>query len=244
MILDITLKEKTFILKVNKKLFENKSTPITVFQSECPLMVKYSRYGIFQISGDSLGFDGCFCNRTEDGEYYIYSADFPELLHNEVSRKILMTIYLISNYLVEDMFYYKEFASDNVWEDESLAFVIFDGGSLINGYSIGGKIYPWFKKKMLSLNENELDKLNEYARKEINRVHDYYYKKDITWGQVTIQNNSFYIQVNVNGRWLSWKLDDSLNRKDDYSSHNMDFRADQFLCFATLIAINTWLRNN
>jgi hypothetical protein len=245
MILDVTLKNEAYFLKINKKFFQNKSTPISLFQTDSPLMKKYSYLGFFHIDNLSFGFNGCFQKQEEDNNYILYRFDFPEINNLIAIRRMLLTIYLSTYYVVETMFYDKEFFSETIWDDQSLSFIVFDGNRKINGYSIGGQIYPWFKKKLSSLDDKQLANLNEYVHFELNRISKYFFSKELSFGQITISKNHFFIQVNIDGRWLSWNENSFITDKpEEFSSHNIDFCSDQELCFAAIIAINTWLREN
>ena len=244
MILDLILRENTYLLKIHKNFFQNKSTPVTLFEIDSPLMEKYSYLGKFYISGITFGLGGCFKLQGEENDYRIYMFDFQEKDNNLARRKMLLTIYLATYYVVEQMYYEKEFFSEMVWDDQALSFVIFNGGHSMNGYSIGGQIYPWFKKRLYSLSDENLAMLNSYVIFEIKRVHNYLFGTELSYSQVTISRESFFIQVNMGGRWLSWKLSRDLNKSEEFDSHNIDFHSDQELCFAAIIAMNTWLREN
>lgn len=244
MILDLTLKDKTYFLKIHKNFFENKSLPIYLLQNNNPLMEKYSYFGLFHINGPTFGFDGCFCKQAESDDYITYRFDFPESGSRASIRKMLMTVYLSTYYVVETIFYEKEFFSEKIWDDQALSFVVFDGGGPTNRYSIGGQIYPWFKKKLNSLNDGDLESLNHYVSSELKRVSVYFFGEEVFCSQITIKRESFFIQVNMGGRWLSWNLSRSMDKQEEFSSHNIDFYSDQELCFASIIAINTWLREN
>lgn len=240
--LDVTLKDNSYILKIHKKFFDNVSMPLSLFQANNPLMQGYSNLGIFQISGPTFGFDGCFKKQPEENsEYEIYKFNFP-IIDNSISmRKMILTLYLSTYYTVEQM-YYDKFFDDSVWGDQSLTFMVFNGADFRSSYAFGGQIYPWFKIKLNSLKDEDILKLNEYVSLELNRVYVYFNKEDIPYGQVTIGQESFYIQVNMGGRWISWKKNRDFKKPEDFSSHNIDFSSDQELCFAAIVAINTWLR--
>jgi hypothetical protein len=242
MILDLILKQNVYFLKINKHLFENKSFPLSILQSDAPLMQKYSYLGVFEIDGASFGFDGCFKLETEDEDYKIFKFTFPENRDALPMRKMILTIYLATYYVVEQMFYNKEFFEDTSWDDQSLSFITFDGGEV--GYAIGGQLYPWFKNKLNSSTTDEIAKLNEYVQTELNRISNYLNKENLFCSQITILNNSFFIQINMGGRWISWKQNRDSNKPESFDSHNIDFRSDQEICFAAIIAINTWLREN
>ena len=62
--------------------------------------------------------------------------------------------------------------------------------------------------------------------------------------QVTITKELFFIQVNLNGRWLNSDGITNNERIDKFSSHNIDFRSDQEMCFAGIVALNTYLREH
>ncbi len=247
MILDLTLKGNAYELRIHRKFFQNESTPLELFQEENQLTKKYSYLGIFQIKGDTFGFDGCFVKqKSSNHEYVIYKFDFPKSDNDYYlgMRKMILTMYLATFYVVEQMHYAKEFFEDTVWSNQSLSFVIFDGGATVGGYAIGGQIYPWIKRKLLALNEEELIKLNEYVECEVNRISNYFFKNDAKYSQITITQNSFFIQVNMQGRWISWTNSRDILKKEEFSSHNIDFHSDQELCFTGIIAMSTWLREN
>lgn len=244
MILDLTLKDKVCLLKIHKNFFLNKSAPIALFKVDNPLTEKYSYLGLFHIDGPAFGFDSCFQKQAEDNNYITYGFNFPEADNRIAIRKMLLTIYLATYYVVETMFYDKEFFSETIWDDQALSFVIFNGGSQMNGYSIGGQLYPWFKKRLNSLNDEDLVSLNQYVSSELKRVSAYFFCQEPSYSQTTIGRDSFFIQVSMNGRWLSWKLSQSMDKQEEFGSHNIDFHSDQELCFIAIVAINTWLREN
>lgn len=244
MILDVTLKDDAYILKIHKKFFNNVSTPLALFQTNNSLMQKYSNLGIFQIYGMSFGFDDCFKKQSEDSEYAIYKFNFPALDNSLAIRKMILTLYISTYYVVEQMYYNKEFFSDSIWKNQSLSFVVFNGGDNHSGYAFGGQIFPWFKMKLNSLSEENISNLNKYVTSELNRIYNYFNREDISYSQVTIGKESFFIEVNMGGRWISWKKSRDLEKQEDFDSHNIDFSSDQELCFAAIIAINTWLREN
>jgi len=244
MILDLILKENTYFLKIHKNFFQNKSAPVALFKIDSPLMEKYSYLGEFCISGAMFGFGGCFKIQGEENDYIIYKFDFPEKDNDVAMRKMLLTVYLATYYVVEQMFYEKEFFSEVVWNDQTLSFVIFDGGYQMSGYSIGGQLYPWFKKRLYSLSDEDLVTLNNYVISELKRVYNYFFKKELFYSQITISRESFFIQVNMGGRWLSWTKKCYADKSEQFDSHNIDFHSDQELCFAAVIAMNTWLREN
>ena len=244
MILDLIIKQNTCYLKIHKKFFQNESFPLTSFQIDSPLMQKYSYLGVFHISGAQFGFDGCFQLQKEENDYIVYTFDLPAMDNNMAMRKMLLKVYLATYYVVEQMYYHKEFFSETIWDDQGLTFVIFDGGRLMNGYSIGGQLYPWFKKRLASLTDEGLANINKYVLLELNRIALYLNEKELYFSQVTIRKESFFIEVNINGRWISWHKSRAENKQEDFSSHNIDFRSDQEICFLALIAINTWLREN
>lgn len=245
MILDVTLKDDAYILKIHKKFFNNVSTPLALFQTNNSLMQKYSHLGIFQIDGMAFGFDGCFKKQPEeDSEYEIYKFDFPTIDSGLAMRKMISTLYLSTYYVVEQMYYNKEFFADSIWDNQSLTFMVFNGGDFRSGYAFGGQVYPWFKMKLNSLSEENISNLNKYVTYELNRIYVYFNREDISYSQVTIGKESFFIEVNMGGRWISWKKSRDLEKQEDFDSHNIDFSSDQELCFAAIIAINTWLRKN
>lgn len=241
MILDIRLKDNKYNLILHKKVFENTSTPLDLLQQETPLMEKYGYLGKFSISGELFGFDGCFKKYSEDLDYVYYSFDL-QTTNKESLRKMIITVYVISYYFIEDMHFHKEFFENNIWYNQSLSFVIFNGEKDRCGYSIGGQIYPWFRNKLKNLSETQLIDINKYVSDEISKVSLVVYNKDVYCKQVSIMNETFFIQVNLDGRWINWKS--SSQEKNDFSSHNIDFRQDQEICFASIVLINTWLRNN
>jgi len=244
MILDLILKENAYALKIHRKFFQNKSCPLQVFQEQNPLMKKYSYLGLFHIEGMMFGFDGCFEKQEESGEYISYIFTFPEPDNFLLMRKMMLTMYLSTYYVVEQMHYAKEFFDDTIWNDQSFSFVVFDGGGTISGYAIGGQLYPWLKKKLLTIGEKDLIILNEYIEFELNRLHNYFFQKDMGCGQITITQKSFFVQVGMRSRWISWNSSRDFNKKEEFSSHNIDFHSDQELCFAAIIAMNTWLREH
>ena len=245
MILDLTLKENTYVLKVNNRFFRNVSTPLALFQIKSPLMQSYLGLGLFSIEGNTFGFDGCFIKISDDDEHAIYIFDFSKLTDSLAIRKMILTIYLSTYYVVEQMLYHKEFVNDSVWNDQSLSFVVFNGGNNNpSGFAIGGKLYPWFKNKLNFLDEEQINSLNYYVSTEINRIYNLFYGKKFSYGQINITSKSFFIQVSMGGRWISWNKTSDNNEPGDFHSHNIDHSCDQELCFAAITAINTWLREN
>ncbi|MFA6524318.1 MAG: hypothetical protein WC264_03025 [Candidatus Paceibacterota bacterium] len=248
MILDLILKGNFYELKIHRKFFQNESIPLELFQEENQLTKKYSYLGIFQIKGNTFGFDGCFVKQKgSNDEYVIYKFDFPKSEDDYYlgMRKMMLTMYLSTYYVVEQMHYAKEFFNDTIWDDQAFSFVIFDGNSgFTGGYAIGGQIYSWIKRKLLALNEEDLINLNKYVEFEVNRISNYFFKKDAKYSQITITQNSIFIQVNMQGRWISWTNSRDIFKKEEFSSHNIDFHSDQELCFVAIVAINTWLREH
>lgn len=244
MILDVTLKNDAYFLKIHKNFFKNVSTPLSLFQADIPLMDKYSNLGLFHTDEQSFGFGGCFWQEAEDEEYRFYKFCFPKSFNDISMRQALLSIYLATYYVVEQMFYNKEFLTEPVWDDQSLTFVIWNGGEPSCGYAIGGQVYPWFKKRLSSLSDNDLISLNDYVATELNRISNCFFKEDVSCMQVTIELESFFIQVSRGGRWISWKKNRDLNKPEEFDSHNIDFSYDQTLCFTAMVAINTWLREN
>lgn len=241
MILDATFKQDAYLLKIHKNFFNNVSAPLSFFQEDSPLMNKYSYLGLFHNDDQSFGFGGCFWQEAREEDYLIYKFNFPKLITALAMRQALLSMHLATYYVVEQMFYNKEFFSESLWDDQSLSFVIFDGKNG-SGHAIGGQLYPWFKKELASLNEQELLDLNEYVRSELNRINNYFFKEDLYYSQITIELESFFIQVNMGGRWLDWKKSRNENKPEEFSSHNIDFSYDQILCFTAIVALNTWLR--
>jgi hypothetical protein len=242
MILDVTLKQDAYLLKIHKNFFKNVSTPISLFGDDIPLMNKYSNLGLFHTGEQCFGFGGCFWLETEDDNYKLYRFCFPKSLSDISMRQALLSIYLATYYVVEQMFYNKEFFNEDVWSDQSLTFVIFNGGEPSCGYAIGGQLYPWFKEKLASLSEDDLIILNNYVTSELNRVSNYFFKEDLACSQITIKSKSFFIQVGRDGRWLDWKKSRDITKPEEFSSHNIDFSYDQISCFTAIVALNTWLR--
>ena len=217
--------------------------PVSLLQAESPLTEKYSHLGLFHVGGPSFGFDGCFQKQEEKNDYIIYQFNFSEANNRIAIRKMMLTIYLATYYVMDAMLYDKEFFAEKIWDDQALSFIIFDGGKETDGYAIGGQLYPWFKKRLNSLSDQELISLNQHVSSELERV-SIYFSQELSYSQVTISRNSFFIQVNMGGRWLSWKLSRFLDKQEEFSSHNIDFHSDQELCFAVIVAMNTWLREN
>jgi hypothetical protein len=242
MILDVTFKQDAYFLKIHKNFFNNVSTPISLFQADIPLMNRYSNFGLFHTSAQCFGFGGCFWQEMEDKDYILYKFCFPKSFSDISIRQALLSVYLATYYVVEQMFYNKEFFSESIWDDQSLTFVIWNGGEPSSGYAIGGQLYPWFKEKLASLSDDDLFCLNSYVTSELNRVSNYFFKEDVSCGQVTIKRESFFIQVSRNGRWLDWKKNRDIAKPEEFSSHNIDFSYDQTLCFTAIVALNTWLR--
>lgn len=240
MILDVTLKEKSYFLKVHKNFFENKSIPLETFQMKNPLMLDCAYLGTFHISNESLGFDGCLKLYEEDGDYLTYKFD----IYRDELRRFLVTIHLLNYYVLESMFYKKEFFTDGIWENQSLSFSLLNGGSDRCGYSISGQIYSWFKDQLFLLSDEELKKLNEIIHLQLKELYLYLYKREFSYTQVTIERDSFFIKVDMGGRWISWKRRNVFCEQEAFSSHNMDHACDQGMCFAAIVLINTWLREN
>lgn len=243
MLVDVSLINGTVVLTVHKKLFQNKTFPLTTFQTVSPLMEKYSQYGTFAIADGSLGFDRCFQIHESTGDYDIFSF---HQMHSKLSRrKMILTIYLLTEWVTDQMFYYKEFFSDGIWDDQALSFNVFNGGEPRNGYCISGKLYPWFKKQLALLSPEQLLELNAFVQKSLNKVSITIQNRELRYSQLNIKNNSFAIVIDAGGRWIEWSekrgLDD---RCGEFHSHNIDFSSDQELCFIAIVLMNTWLRQN
>lgn len=245
MILDLVLEENIYWLKIHKNFFQNKSVPVEVFQADCPLTRKYSYLkATFQIGEPTFGFAGCFQKQEEEGDYIIYKFNFPDADNSMAMRQMLLTIYLATYYVVESMYHHKEFFTETIWDDQAFSFIIFDEAGRRGGYSIGGWLYPWFKRKLAALSSDDLRELNQYVLAELKRVSVYFYKQELHYVQVTIAKESFFVQVDTDGRWMDWKRSRDADRPEEFSSHNIDHFCDQMLCFVAIVAINTWLRKN
>ncbi len=242
MVLDITLKDETYFLKINKKLFQNTSVKLELLQAENDLTKKYLPYGVFKLKGKTFGLGGCFKYMSFDANYQYYECAFAKPTDRIARRRMMLTLYLLTYYIVETMYYHKEFFGDNVWDDQSLSFVIFDGEQ--GSHDIGGQLYPWFKQKLATLDKGQLKKLENHVQSELNRMHNYLHNKDISYEQITITNDTFFILVNTGGRWINWKAGWSLDQTDDFNSHNINYSFDQDLCFTGIVVMNTWLREN
>jgi hypothetical protein len=243
MLLDITIEGNSYLLRLHKKFLENKTSPLSCFQEESPLTDKFSYLGYFQTTRDMFGFDGYFKKESEDAEYTYFRFWFPQAPNTfPVMRQMIITIYLCTYYVLEQVYYAKEFFDTNIWKDQSVSFTIFDGGTTLGGYSIGGQLYPWFKKTIGSLSEKQILDLELYTQTELDRISVYFSKEKIRFGQVTITPTSFFIEVAINGRWIDWSKKRGDDKPEEFSSHNIDFRQDQELCFAAIVIINTWLR--
>ncbi len=242
MIIDLTLEDQSYFLKINKKFFKNKSMPIALLQSNNLLIKKYSYLGLFCIDGSTFGLGGCFKKQSENDDYIIYRFSFPKKFDYVIIKRMLLTVYLSTYYVVDKMFFKKEFISEAVWDDQSLSFFISDGMYPKNGYSISGQLYPWFKKKIISLDDKNLECLNQYVSLELERMSMRYFGHKLFYSEITINRDSFFVQVSAGGRWLSCKLDHSMDKLEEFYSHNIDSLFDQELCFNALVAMNTWLR--
>lgn len=243
MIVDILMINNTIVLYIHKKFFKNQTFPLVAFQGESPLMDSYSQYGTFAIGEGSFGFDRCFKIHENSQDYDIFS--FKRINDKVERRKMMLTIYFITDYVVEQMFYYKEFLEDGIWGDQTLSFIIFNGGQMQNGYSIGGKLYPWFKKRLALLSAEQLGELNTFVKSSLDEFSLIIQGRELHYSQITIENNSFFIVVDSGGRWIHWSGSKDIgDRCGEFSSHNIDFSSDQELCFAAVVLINTWLRTN
>lgn len=245
MILDLTLEENTYFLKIHQKFFQNKTRPLISFQNDKILSPIYSDLGIYHISGKSFGVDGCFKFLKDEDAYLIYYFDFPKNNQGPALRKILLSMCLASSFVADVMYDHKEYYLENYWNDQSIS-IYFQSPTLkINDYSIGGRLYPWFKKNLFLLNEKELLSINNYVQSEIKRISNFFYNSPFSWsGHVTITKRSFYIQTDVCGQWFSWCQQHQNDIPDNYMSFNMHYHSDQELCFGALAAMNTWLRKN
>lgn len=237
MLLDIIHNEKAYFLKIHQNFFENKSVPLSVFQEESVLMERYKRLGFFQTTKESLGFNGCLKLQDETKDYRTYKFDISCEM-----RPFLMTVNLLTDYVLEQIYLNGEF-KDDIWKDQSLSFTILNGERNRGGYGIGGKIFPWFKGELISLNNDSLINLNLYVKSELTRVCQQIYHKEFSYGHVTIKNDFFFVQVDIDGRWVTYTRKKTISL-EEFSSHNIDHSVDQELCFAAVVAINTFLRNN
>lgn len=239
MILDITLKENAYFLKIHRDFFENKSVPLGLFQEKTELMKRYISLGVFQISKGTLGFNGCLKLQAETEIYRIYKFD----ISVKEMRKFLMTVNLLTYYVLEGMLSKIGFSLSGAWEDQSLSFVILNDERVRGGYAIDGKIFPWFKGTLLCLDDTSLEQLNSYVKSELIRICQQIYQSEFSYGQITIKNDFFFIQVNMDGRWISYSREKTISL-EEFSSHNIDHSFDQELCFTAIIAMNTWLREH
>ncbi|OIO06852.1 hypothetical protein COX68_00855 [Candidatus Falkowbacteria bacterium CG_4_10_14_0_2_um_filter_41_15] len=109
----------------------------------------------------NLDLVAAFKNKKEENNYVFYTFSFSKQDDSLAMRRMLLTMYLATYYVVEQMFYHREFFSEGIWDDQAFSFVIFDGGGPMNSYSLGGQLYPWFKTKLGGLNDKDLGRLNE-----------------------------------------------------------------------------------
>ncbi len=253
MMIDLVLQMNDLILKVNKKLLENESFPLTIFQDMSSGYLKHLQVhlGRFCLDKPGFGLDGCFQKVSEDEEYVIYKSSFPEMTSKSADRpaeywairRVLVTTHLLTHDVADLMYYDRQPSDENSWADQGLTLNIMSGGRDSNNFSIGGQIYPWFKRKLHLLDDDNLSNLNEYVLNELNRVHKYLYGEEISYHQISIMRSSFFIQVSMNGRWVAWDNSRKDDKPEEFSSHNIDNSVDQTMCFIGLLAMNTWLRN-
>lgn len=244
MVFDITLEGATYILKIHRKFFENKTWPVKLFTEENEFMQQYAYLGKFLIDENQYGFNGCFKKSSTDGDMLTYEFSLPNREDRIAMRCLMMTVHLSTYYVLDQMHYAKEFFEDNIWNDQSLDFTIFDGGKERCGYSIGGNVHPWFKDVLLALPKEKISGANEYILSELDQVNTHFEGKELPYKQVTITNTQFFIMVSSGGRWISWSSNKREGRKEDFDSHNIDYAVDQELCFAGIVALSTFLRKN
>ena len=257
MIFDITLKENRFTLQIHKKFFEHEW--IESFRQGNNLTEKTYLYcGTFIVAQTAFGFDGCLKYLKEDPDYTYFYFDFPAQSekfleyqkktvtavvgdNNMLLHKFLVTIHLMHHYVLEGMHYDKVLFDTDAWNDQSISFqMTFEGGRC--GKSVGGFMYKWTKEKLAGLDTTALKSLENYVHEEIKRFHLYFEGQEIAYEQVNFSNGNWYIQSNMDGRWASWKS--GFQDKNDFSSHNIDFKSDQATLFAGIVAMNTWLREH
>lgn len=242
MILDLVLKQNNLFLKIHKRFFENKSAPLSYLQKDTPLMRQYSLFGVFKISGISFGFDGCFKLQKEDNNYLIYRFELPKNLNDLAMRKMILTVHFIHHYIMELMSYKKEFFSETIWTDQSFSFVFGPGAGEIADYSLGGKLYPWFKEKIYSLNDEDLVKINNYVLLETKRIYKHFYEKHLDLIDIRIRQDGFFVAIGANDRWLSWEKGSCVDMPENFGSYGYNIYYSQALSFMVLIIINTFLR--
>ncbi|MCR4280375.1 MAG: hypothetical protein NUV82_03060 [Candidatus Komeilibacteria bacterium] len=242
MIFDIILKDSSYFLKIHTHFFENRSFPTRMWVDS--QVVEEVGMGDFHLDGDSFGLDGCFSKTKQEGDYHLYEVPINQGNGDLRLKKMLQTVHLCTYYCVEGMYYAKEYFDQPVWNDQSLTFNIFRGGQLRNGYSIGGQIYPWLKKKLSQLEAAAVADLRNYIESETQRVYRLQYNRGLPYSQFTIGVSSFFFHVDSDGRWLSWNKNRPMDKPEDFSSHNIDHFVEQYACFIALIALNTWLREH
>lgn len=242
MVFDLTLKENTYFLKIHKNLFINKSAPLVLFAGENQLMEKYSEFGIFQISGVTFGFDGCFRISAEEEDYKIYEYELSKDFSISSLKKMLYTISLTTYFVVDQMFEAKEFFSGKIWKDQALSFVMRNNSGL-SGYAIGGYIYPWLEEQFSSLEEEERVELRNYVVGELKRIYFSILEKDFFLLHVDVEPELFFVEIDgARGKWVCGDLKNGFCDRNEIYSHNIDSFFDQYLCFVSIIAANSWFR--
>jgi len=229
------------------------------FSNESRLTTEiYSYLGTFSITGDSLGFGGCMKKTGEDENYLYFIFDFPKQSNKELSfskktviavagddymilHRFITSIHLLMYYRLETMRCDKILFDTEFWNDQALSFVMHSSSGSC-GYAIGGYMYPWAKKQLASLSKEDLEKLRQYVHEELKRFCLYISGQEAYCEQLNFTNEMWFIQCSMGGRWVSYLKSRDMDKPDEFSSHNIDHSQDQYVLFASIVAMNTFLR--
>ena len=261
MILDIKLKSNTFIVTFHKKFFENEI--LKSFEKGNKLTEGLLSYlGVFVNSEKEFGFGGCLkkfhTDEQEDG-YFYYEFPFPKQSVNFLDfqkievmsvngderlemRRFMLTVHVCGYYVAESMYFEEKnvLQTKMMWEDQKITFNLHDNHSGA-GYSIAGKLYQNFNRKYKSLDEERRKMLETYVHEEMKRCCFYFSGQELTYEQIHIQDNSWYIQCDSGGKWANSDKGINPEKIGEFSSHNIDHRIDQLKLFCAIVAMNTWI---
>lgn len=262
MVFDVKLKGNAFIVLIHKAFFENEL--LKSFQEGNRLTETLLSYlGQFIISEKEFGFGGClkkvFTDEKEGG-YLYYEFDFPNQTINFLEyqkinvlsvagddslkmRQFMMTVHICGHYALEDMRFNKCLFGTNAWEDQMISFNLHDNHNGA-GYSIAGKTYKGFNRRYVALDEEKRNELEKYIHKEMKRCCMYFSGQELSYEQIHILDNSWYIQCDSGGRWANSDKGINPEKICEFSSHNIDHRIDQLKLFCAIIAMSTWFREN
>ena len=260
MVMDITLKDDRFLVVFHKEFFMGEFPQW--FGSPSVLADEYAYLGTLHRPGETLGFDGCLVKESEVGDHATFSFVLPERVLTEKERgqkkvqrlcvtdegsrqfeQFLISIYLLSNYRLEFMHYDKVLFDTDEWKDQSLSFSSIGTKGGNSGRFVGGHMHPWLVEQLAGLTPAELVEVRLYVCGELHRMSELLSGEKACYEQITIENTGWFFQVDSGGRWgESSAKRASPGRRVEFSSHNMDFSHDQRILFASIVAMNTWLR--